>query len=179
MLIALVLSIVLIVCLLFYIVKMSSVIELKTEEAQNNYSIWFQTNLELQSLKHQYTKDIDQARKDSVKKSRATINGQISEHLAPFLSDKYNPKDYRFLGTPIDYLICSGATNILDNKQDHIDEIILLEIKTGNANLTKTQRRIRDAILEGKVSFAIYNPETKELKEYKNGTNNITQKTIA
>ena len=75
--------------------------------------------------------------------------------------------DFRFIGDPIDYLYIKGTGAVNDSTQDEIDEVILLDIKSGAAKLNKTQRRIRDAIAAGKVSFAIFNPDTMEYKSWK------------
>lgn len=100
-------------------------------------------------------------RKSSVDRSRSTLRGQAVEHLAPLMMENLNPKDCRFLGNPIDYIVFSGASNVTDGKQDQIDRVIFLEIKSGKSTLNKVQRRIRNAIKEGKVDFVIYNPDTK------------------
>jgi predicted Holliday junction resolvase-like endonuclease len=82
----------------------------------------------------------------SQKKSSEVKLGQISEHLVPFLdSFPYDPKDAKFLGEPIDYLIYD-----LDN-----DKIVFLEIKTGGSQLSSKQRKIRDLIKEGKIFWEI------------------------
>jgi len=57
--------------------------------------------------KQRHEKEI---RKDAVKKSRAAIAGKVTEQIAPFLLEfKYNPKDARFIGSPID-LFLTGLT---------------------------------------------------------------------
>ena len=62
--------------------------------------------------RHPYTEeDVRGARKDSVDRSRSVISGKVQEHLAPlfpqFLS-QFNPKDARFLGTPLDFVVFDG-----------------------------------------------------------------------
>jgi len=108
-----------------------------------------------------------EARKDANKRSRAVIRGQATEHLAPLMHTDFNFKDFRFLGDPIDYLICAGSSAIKDGTSDAIDEIVLLDIKTGKSQLNKTQRRIRDAVVEGRVSFAIYNTDENTTRYWK------------
>lgn len=45
-------------------------------------------------------------RQDAVKKSEAITRGKVTEHLIPYFPDfRYNPKDARFLGTPVDFII--------------------------------------------------------------------------
>lgn len=103
-------------------------------------------------------------RKDAIERSRSVIRGQATEHLAPLIMDDVNIKDFRFLGNPIDYLVFSGASDITDKKGKDLDKIILLEIKSGSSNLNTVQRRIRDAVKESRIEFAVYNPDTKEIK---------------
>jgi len=37
-----------------------------------------------------------------------------------------------------------------------VDEIVFVEVKTGNASLSRVERSIRDAIVEGKVRWVEY-----------------------
>ena len=46
-------------------------------------------------------------REDAIKRSASTIIGKVGEHLAPLLifsNYGINPKDLRFIGTPIDFI---------------------------------------------------------------------------
>ena len=73
----------------------------------------------------------------------------MSEYLAPWIGEfPYNPKDVRFLGTPVDLIVFDG----LD--EDALEEIVFVEVKTGpSANLTKRERRLRDAVKNGRVRW--------------------------
>ena len=106
------------------------------------------------------------ARSDALKRSRSVMRGQATEHLAPLMQSEWAYKDLRFIGNPIDYLICAGSSAISDGEQDTIDEVVLLDIKTGKSNLSKVQRRVRDAVKEGRVCFATYNTDTQELRRW-------------
>ena len=67
-------------------------------------------------------------REDAVRRSSAVVSGKVSEHLAPYMAAfPYNPKDARFLGTPIDLLVFDGLS------EDDLREIVFLEIKSGGA----------------------------------------------
>lgn len=68
------------------------------------------------------------------------------------------------MGDPVDYLVCRGSSDIRDGETDEIAQVILLDIKTGNAKLNKTQRRIRDAVQAGRVKFMTYNPDTRKMR---------------
>ena len=70
--------------------------------------------------------------------------GKITEQFLPLL-DMYpwNPDNFRFLGSPIDGVQFEG------------DQVILVEFKAANGKLSKNQRRIRDMVNEGRVSFEV------------------------
>ena len=114
---------------------------------------------------------VSKARKDSVKRQRSILKGQATEHLAPYIKSDYNPKDYRFFGDPVDFIIFKGMHNFKETKT--IEKVIFMDIKTGTSNLTTLQRRIRDAIRDGRVEFEVYNPEKdiNEKVEKNNGEN--------
>lgn len=93
-------------------------------------------------------------------KSRAVLKGKIGEQLAPVLPEfKYNPADARFLGSPIDYIIFDGYS---EAKEGHgkIRRIVLMDVKTGNAQLSPIEKKVRDAVAEGSIHW-----ETLELKD--------------
>lgn len=117
-------------------------------------------------LKHekQLAEAISIARKDSIKRSRSVLRGQATEHLAPYILKNTNPKDYRFLGNPIDYVCFEGLSDILDGTSDNIKSIHFIDIKTGKSTLNKTQRRIRDAIKDSRVQFSLINLD-KEIEK--------------
>lgn len=90
-------------------------------------------------------------REDAIKRSSNTVKGKVSEHLAPFKLDfAYSPRDCRFIGTPIDYVIFAGL------EHDKVEEVVFLEVKTGEfAKLTQRERSVRDAIQAGKVRWEV------------------------
>jgi predicted Holliday junction resolvase-like endonuclease len=95
--------------------------------------------------KVRYTRHI---RRDAVLRSQATISGLVHEQLLPFLPEfPFNPKDARFLGTPVDLVVFDG----LDAGQ--VRGIVFLEVKTGGATLSARERQVRDAIKAGNVSW--------------------------
>jgi predicted Holliday junction resolvase-like endonuclease len=57
-------------------------------------------------------------RKDSINRSRSTLKGKIAEQLAPVLPGfLFNPADARFIGSPVDYIIFDGLTEVSDEKK--------------------------------------------------------------
>ena len=81
-------------------------------------------------------------RLDSQKRSQSTRYGQTIEQVAPFLAQwPWDPKEFRFLGSPI------------DGVQFTEDAVILVEIKSGTSRLNPRQRAIRDLVQAGRVRW--------------------------
>lgn len=104
---------------------------------------------------------IETTRKETLKKSRAVLRGQASEHLAPYVLKDTNPKDYRFMGNPVDYVCFDGLSDVLDGTSNVVESVRFIDIKTGKSTLNKSQRRIRDAIKDGRVTFEVINLDDK------------------
>lgn len=82
----------------------------------------------------------------SQKKSSEVRTGLIVETFAPLLDVcPYDSRDMIFLGRPIDYLV-------FDKKKN---EVVFLEIKSGNSVESTRQKAIKQAILDGKVYYDI------------------------
>lgn len=95
-----------------------------------------------------HLKDIQLARKDAVDTSRAVLKGKISEEMAPFLPGfQYDSSDCKFFGSPIDILVFDGMS------EGNVRSIVIVDIKTGKANLSKTQKQIKDCVENGRVAF--------------------------
>lgn len=88
-------------------------------------------------------------RRDAVRRSRAVVTGKVTEHLVPLMGEfPYNPKDVRFLGSPVDLVVFDGMDN------DDLNEIVFVEVKTGpSARLSTRERRIRDVVRAGSVRW--------------------------
>ena len=95
------------------------------------------------------------AQKRSVNTSRAVLKGKMAEQLAPIMPEfRYLPSDAKFLGDPIDYVVFDGYTDFRDGDGQAEDiEVVLIDIKSGGARLTKGQQAIAQAIREGRVRF--------------------------
>lgn len=86
----------------------------------------------------------EQSRKTTLsqKKSSEVRLGNIAEKLAPFLEDfPYDPEDAIFAGKPIDYIVFDD------------EAVVFVEIKSGNSQLSKKQRHIRDLIKNNCVEW--------------------------
>jgi hypothetical protein len=69
-----------------------------------------------------------------------------------------DPSDFRHIGDPIDFVVFKGATDMKNGVSKDISEILIVDIKTGDSQLSSIQRRIRDAVIRGDVSFVVRNP---------------------
>jgi predicted Holliday junction resolvase-like endonuclease len=102
--------------------------------------------------------ELERAVKDSVNKSRSILRGKTTEQLVPLTEEflkEFIPSDAKFLGSPIDYVIFSGAGSITDGEEKDI-EIIFMDIKTGKARLTKVQRAIKKAVEEKRIRWKTF-----------------------
>ena len=96
--------------------------------------------------------DKKKLRKDAVKRSKAVINGQVAEQIAPFLPDfPANPSDARFIGKPVDFIVFSGLS-----ENEKIDEILFVEVKTGKSLLSEREKEVKKAIEQRKVRYVEY-----------------------
>jgi predicted Holliday junction resolvase-like endonuclease len=57
----------------------------------------------------------------------------------------FNPRDARFIGTPIDLLVFDGL------EADSVRQIIFMEVKSAGSTLTTRERSVRDSVREGRV----------------------------
>ena len=76
------------------------------------------------------------------KKSQSSRYGKMTEQFLPFLDEyPYDPRDFRFLGTPI------------DGVQFEDDKVVLVEFKTAGSQLSVKQKNVRRLVEEGRVEF--------------------------
>ena len=89
-------------------------------------------------------------RADSIKRSKYVLTGRVAEQLAPFTEAfTYDPRDARFLGSPIDLIVFEGMT------EGSIERIVLIEVKTGRSNLSGREQQVQDAVRLGEVDYEI------------------------
>jgi predicted Holliday junction resolvase-like endonuclease len=96
--------------------------------------------------KGRYTRII---RQDAVQRSQAVTSGKVHEQLVPYLPGcPYNPKDVRFLGSPVDLVVFDGLA------EGRLRRIVFVEVKTGSAGLTHRERCVREVVEEREVDWA-------------------------
>lgn len=111
----------------------------------------------MEQMEIEHIKDKDKAKQKSLNLQRNTVKGQIAEMFVPFMDGfKYEAADCRFMGQPVDYVVFENLHKY-EAQNCGIEDvrIVFLEIKTGNAKLSKRQEVIRDAITKGKVLFKV------------------------
>jgi predicted Holliday junction resolvase-like endonuclease len=119
--------------------------ELATVKHENLETARREARVEFEQWKSQYEQSI---RQDAVQRSQAVTLGKITEHFIPYLPDfSYNPKDARFIGSPVDFVVFDGL-----NEGD-VRKVIFVEVKTGTSGLGTRGRRVRDAICSGRVEW--------------------------
>ena len=94
---------------------------------------------------------IDSHRQDAIARSRAVLAGNFSEQLAPYLPNfPFNPSECKFIGKPVDFIVFHG----LDEK--NVTGVSFVEVKSGKAKLSGTEKTVKDAIDKGNVNWVDY-----------------------
>ncbi len=95
-------------------------------------------------------------RKDAISKSINTLLGKMGEEFAPlFLAEKLNvnPRDFRHLGSPVDYIAFKGLSD-----DDTQAEVIFIEVKAGKSSgITVREKKVKEAVLSRRVSYEVVN----------------------
>ncbi len=95
--------------------------------------------------KARYTRAV---RRDTLQRSLAVTAGKVFEQLVPYLPGfPFNPKDARFLGSPVDFVVFDGLND------GDVRRVVFLEVKTGAAELSPRERRVRDAVRDAQVEW--------------------------
>lgn len=89
--------------------------------------------------------------------SESVLRGRISEQLAPLRTDfPFEPADARFLGSPLDFLVFDGYTDVIAGRAERLREIVFIDVKTGAARLTPIERRLKVCVEEGRVHCRVF-----------------------
>jgi predicted Holliday junction resolvase-like endonuclease len=87
-------------------------------------------------------------RENAVQRSLAVTAGKVHEQLVPYLPEfGFNPKDARFLGSPVDLVVFDGLS------AGEVQRVVFLEVKTGGAALTERERQVRRVIEAREVAW--------------------------
>ncbi|MSQ37278.1 MAG: endonuclease [Chloroflexi bacterium] len=89
--------------------------------------------------------------------SESVLRGRISEQLAPLRTDfPFEPADARFLGSPLDFIVFDGYTDVSAGLTERLREIVFIDVKTGAARLTAIERRLKVCVEEGRVHCRVF-----------------------
>lgn len=110
--------------------------------------------------------------RNAIAKSRVGHVAKITEQFAPLLPGfpSYNVKDIQWVGGAVDIIVWDGLEDGGDVN------VVLLDVKTGRASVNSRQRRIRDAVRAGRVTFEVFSfrpqqpaaaPELTDISQYK------------
>ena len=95
---------------------------------------------------------LKKVRQDAVKRSGAVKGGQLAEQIAPFLPEfPCDPADARFIGKPVNFIAFPGLS-----ESDQVDEVLLIEVKTGSSQLNSHEKGIKEAVKAGRVRYVEY-----------------------
>jgi predicted Holliday junction resolvase-like endonuclease len=109
--------------------------------------------IQIERWKQQHEQEI---RLDAIQRSSAVTRGKVTEHIVPYLPGfDLDPKDIRFLGTPIDLIAFKGL-----NGSEEI-EIVFIEVKTGRSVLSARERAVKKAVEQKRVSWRVFNPDVE------------------
>ncbi len=98
-----------------------------------------------QIWKLRYTRAL---RLDAVQRSQAVTVGKVTEQIVPFFPEfAWNPKDARFLGTPVDFVVFDGLAD------GDVRRVVFVEVKTAGAGLSSRERQVREAVQDRRVAW--------------------------
>ena len=121
------------------------------------------------ALRRELTRSLDSFEDElTIELAKHTVPKRIMEHLRTSLSGQseqfaafhhgfsYDPKDARFLGSPIDFVIFNGRSN------GAIEEVVFVEVKQHQkVRLTPAEESLRTTIGEGRVRWERLDLETE------------------
>jgi predicted Holliday junction resolvase-like endonuclease len=110
--------------------------------------------IQIERWKQEHEQEI---RFDAIQRSSAVTRGKVTEHIVPYLPGfDFDPKDIRFLGTPIDLIAFKGLNTSLEEV-----EIVFIEVKTGRSVLSAREKAVKKAVEQKRVSWRVFNPDTE------------------
>jgi predicted Holliday junction resolvase-like endonuclease len=110
--------------------------------------------MQIERWKQEHEQEI---RLDAIQRSSAVTRGKVTEHIVPYLPGfDLDPKDIRFLGTPIDLIAFKGLNATVEEI-----EIVFIEVKTGRSVLSAREKAVKKAVEEKKVSWRVFNPDAE------------------
>jgi predicted Holliday junction resolvase-like endonuclease len=119
------------------------------EKAENDVKLAKQeARFEFQKWKADETLCI---RQSSAAKSSAVHVGKVTEHLIPwFLDGAFDPRDIRFVGSPVDLIVFHGLS------AGYVEAVHFIEVKSGKRPiLAPREELVRGAVVAGRIAYSI------------------------
>ena len=83
-----------------------------------------------------------------IRQSRAVTTGKVAEQMVSHFPEfPLNPREARFLGSPVDYVVFDGL------ESGEVRRVVFVEVKTGDAGLSGRERLVRDAVRAKRVEW--------------------------
>lgn len=124
------------------------------EETERRFEEWKRNALQVELEKWRATEE-ERIRMDAIARSLSTTLGRVSEQIAPlYMLAKLgvNPKDARFIGSPIDFIAFKGL------EEGRPEKILLIDVKTSKTSeLTKRQEMIKRLVDDKQVEWVTFN----------------------
>lgn len=144
------------ITLIFVIIYFRKEIEHAEERINREWDAKFD-----QRINEWKEKEEKRIRDDAIRRSVSTRVGKYMDRLAPILTNfEHDPRDARWLGDPVDLIIFEGYGNSKDSKNiEDFKKIVICDVKTGKAGLTKEEKRIRELIEKKKIEWEEFRVE--------------------
>lgn len=97
-------------------------------------------------------------RADAIARSEHVVKGKVAEQLVPFGPEfTYNPRDCRFLGSPVDFVVFDGLTEGI------LERVVFVEVKTGESGrLSSRERKVQAIIEQAEVGYEVLHLRPEE-----------------
>ena len=168
-----ILGLLVLILIIFYLILKLRMEKLIDNKSRDIFKQWVQSTLESErnnikssleeSIKNEYSTKFEQwkmdftekIKADTIKRSQDVLKGKVSEQLFPYFPNfPYDPRDAKFIGSPIDLIVFSGL-----REKEYVDEIVFVEIKTGKSRKSNSEKAVEDAIINKRISYKTINVE--------------------
>ncbi len=142
-------------------------LEAERQRLERMFEEWKQKEMgnavqvELEKWRQEMEREI---RRDAIKSSITTLLGKVSEQIAPlFMIMKLglDPRDLRFIGSPVDYIAFKGLSNGSPEK------VLFIEVKASQSGaLTDRERLVKSLIDNKRVEWVTFNIRSEVEKAF-------------
>lgn len=168
-----------ILLIIYYQVKIRDIKVKIEKEAKEKFKEWVEaysaelqkkieesTNQKYESLLEKWKiEEEKKIRRDAIKRSINTIMGSVGEEFSPLLlmeELEINPKDFRHIGSPVDFIAFKGLS------EGEVTEVLFIEIKSSkNPTITDREKSLKEALDNKKVRYVIKDI-SKSMENFKN-----------